>query len=122
MDRDLVSLSIYSVPAGRSFSSQLTNWPGELRRVKREWVTNVWDEISFMVEPRRDALRRLWDVATNDVIMVDLPIEEKHINVLLRHLAPLKDAVRTARLARRFSTCTKTARTKRCTIFWAPLD
>ena len=100
VDRDLVSLSMYYSGPGRAFVfSQLTNWPGELRRVKREWVTNVWDEISFMVEPRRDALRRLWDVATNDVIIVDLPIEEKHINVLLRHLAPLKDAVRTAQLA-----------------------
>lgn len=99
-DRKMTADAMNYAGPGRAFVfSQLTNWPVELRDGKRRWVTNIWDEIPPVVDPSREAMRMLWDAATNDVIILDLPFEAEHVNLRLPHLAPLKYAFRLAQVA-----------------------
>lgn len=84
---------MYAGP-GRAFVfSQLTNWPVELRDGKRRWVSNVWDEVPLLVDPQRMLMREMWDAATNDVIVIDLPYGASDpYSILLTHLGGIKNA------------------------------
>lgn len=100
LDRAMTVDSMNYAGPGRAFVfSQLTNWPVEYRSGKRRWVSNVWDEVELLIDPSREAMRSLWDAATNDVIVLDLPIETEHVNIRLPHLAPFRNAYRLVQLA-----------------------
>ncbi len=58
------------VPRGLFDDSVAYAGPG--RAFVASSLTNLWDEISVVVEPNRNALKEWFDSATNDVIVVDL--------------------------------------------------